>query len=174
MAAYAALVSLMHIIDEIQHHHSPPISLDQHQLQSLTQILSILCEFLERYDSPAADSDEADPLEMRIVDAACAAEDVIESHIVRNIQSSRSREPTTSCFLGCFRGPKNLTNVSFSTEAEQSTLHEDLRQVLEEMELIKKVVVEIHTEKAVVVSASSSYFGKNNSATMVCSDDVLH
>lgn len=177
MAAYAALVSLMHIIDEIRHHHSPPIFLDQHQLQSLTQILSFLCEFLERYDSPAAESDEADPLEMRIVDAACAAEDVIESRIVNNIQSNRSRDLKTSRFLSCFRGPKNLTDISFSAEAEQSTLHHDLKQVLEEMELIKKVAVEIRTEKVVFVSASSSsssYCGKNNSAIMVSSDDVLH
>ncbi|KAL1538024.1 putative late blight resistance protein R1A-3 isoform X1 [Salvia divinorum] len=82
MAAYASLNSLMKVIDDIETHPSPPIFLDKQQVESLTEKLVFLQEFLESYDSPYAYSDEADPLEMRIVDAAHVAEDVIESYII--------------------------------------------------------------------------------------------
>lgn len=91
MAAYAALVSLMHTILQIQHHPSPPISLDKQQAQSLTQNVSFFHEFLERYNSNVASYNaEADPLEIRIADAVHAAEDVIESYLVDNIQLAGS------------------------------------------------------------------------------------
>ena len=86
MAAYAAVVSLMHLIDDIEHHPSPPISIDKQQLESLSQTVTFLQEFLERYNSPFAHSNEANPLEMHIAEAAYAAEDVIESHIVDMIK----------------------------------------------------------------------------------------
>lgn len=80
-AAYAALVSLMHTIDDIESHHSPPISLDKHQLQSLTEAATFLQGFIQGYSSCSDDDDEADPLEMRIAEAAHAAQDLIESYI---------------------------------------------------------------------------------------------
>ena len=67
MAAYAALVSLMHIINDIETHPSPPISLDKKQVESLVEIVTFLQEFLECYKSPYDYSDEADPLEIRIM-----------------------------------------------------------------------------------------------------------
>ncbi|XP_047962160.1 putative late blight resistance protein homolog R1B-16 [Salvia hispanica] len=86
MAAYASLLSIMQIINQIKHHPSPPISMDEKQVESLTDIVMFLQEFLEGYKSPYAEGDEADPLEMRIADAVYAAEDVIESHIVDRIR----------------------------------------------------------------------------------------
>ncbi|KAL3619502.1 hypothetical protein CASFOL_037072 [Castilleja foliolosa] len=88
MAAYAALVSLMHTIDKIENHHSPPITLNKQQVQSLTQNITFLQQFLEAYNPHTSKSCEelADPLEMRIANAAYAAEDVIESHIVDTIE----------------------------------------------------------------------------------------
>ena len=67
MAAYAALNSLMNIIDDVENHPFPPISLDKDQVESLTEIVTFLQEFLEDYKSPYAYSDEADPLEIRIM-----------------------------------------------------------------------------------------------------------
>ncbi|XP_047962147.1 putative late blight resistance protein homolog R1B-12 [Salvia hispanica] len=109
MAAYAALVSLMQTIHQIEHHPSPPISMDKKQVESLTEIVTFLQEFLEGYKSPYADKDEADPLEMRIADAVYAAEDVIESHIVEQLR------------------PDVLV------------LYEALRDVIEDMDLIVEV-----------------------------------
>ncbi|KAL8458636.1 hypothetical protein ACS0TY_036236 [Phlomoides rotata] len=51
MAAYAALVSVMHIIDKIEHHPRPPISLDKLQVESLTEKIAFLQEFLQGYES---------------------------------------------------------------------------------------------------------------------------
>ena len=90
MAAYAAVVSVMQIVDQLQRHPSPPISINNQQVQSLTQNVTFFQQFLEDYDSPHSYSVEADPLEMRIADAAYAAEDVIESYIVDEIQLRRS------------------------------------------------------------------------------------
>ncbi|XP_047946966.1 uncharacterized protein LOC125193246 isoform X2 [Salvia hispanica] len=186
MAAYAALVSLMHLIDDIENHPSPPISLDKHQTRSLTQNVHFLQEFLQAYKSPVSDSDEADPLEMRIADAAYAAEDVIESHIVRKIQLDRSAKAAkTGSFFHCFRGPKDPRNVSSNhgdgdgDEAEK--LYQGVQNVVDEMDRIKRVAKEANTEKAVVLGdqdqrrrfVSSSSTGKKSSGFMVFSDDVL-
>lgn len=60
--------------------------MDKNQVESLTQSFIFLLEFLQHYVSPLDDEDKADPLEMRIVEAAYAAEDIIESYIVHLIQ----------------------------------------------------------------------------------------
>ncbi|GFQ02742.1 putative late blight resistance protein homolog r1a-6 [Phtheirospermum japonicum] len=90
MAAYAALVSVMHIIETIQNHPRPPISFDKEQLQSLTQNITFLQQFLETH------SIDDDGFEGRIADAAYAAEDVIESHIVDQIEANAHGETISS------------------------------------------------------------------------------
>ncbi|KAL6539804.1 hypothetical protein OROHE_011575 [Orobanche hederae] len=86
MAAYAALVSLMHTLEQIKHHPRPPISLDKTQVESLDQWSVFLQSFLEGYSHVGHINDnESADLEMQIADAAYAAEDVIESHIVDQI-----------------------------------------------------------------------------------------
>ncbi|GFP90422.1 putative late blight resistance protein homolog r1a-6 [Phtheirospermum japonicum] len=81
MAAYGALVFVMHIVEQIQSHPlRPPISLDKKLAQSLTDNVTFLQDYLENDSS--VDNEEADALECRIADAAYAAEDIIESHIV--------------------------------------------------------------------------------------------
>ncbi|XP_047947300.1 putative late blight resistance protein homolog R1B-16 [Salvia hispanica] len=185
MAAYAALVSLMHLIDDIENHPSPPISLNKHQTRSLTQNVHFLQEFLQAYKSPVSDSDEADPLEMRIADAAYAAEDVIESHIVRKIQLDRSSKAAkTGSFFNCFRGPMDPGNVSSNHgdgDDEAEKLYQGVQNVIDEMDRIKRVAMEANTEKAVILGdqgrrfvSSFSSTGKKSSGVMVFSDDVLN
>ncbi|KAL1551736.1 putative late blight resistance protein R1A-10 isoform X1 [Salvia divinorum] len=118
MAAYAALVSLTHIIDNLQLHPCPPISLHIKQVESLTEKICFLLEFVEAYNPHLGYTTEADPLESRIADAAYAAEDVIESHIVDRI---------TNC------GEKISSDV----------LYQALETLIEEMGLIEKVAMEI-------------------------------
>ncbi|XP_042011689.1 uncharacterized protein LOC121760141 isoform X1 [Salvia splendens] len=101
----------MQIFDQIELHPSPPISLDNMQVESLTQIVAFLQEFLEGYKSPFADGDEADPLEMRIADAVYTAEDAIESHIVDQTLSAASEDKRDPLgIFNCFRGPKETQN----------------------------------------------------------------
>ncbi|XP_057801525.1 putative late blight resistance protein homolog R1B-23 [Salvia miltiorrhiza] len=236
MAAYAALVSLMHIIDTIEHHHSPPISIHKQQVESLTQILTFLQEFLQGYKSPVADGDESDSLEMRIADLAYAAEDVIESHIVDKLQLSRSKEAKIdtayiaedaveshivdkvqlrrskeakiSCFFNCFGGSKNDSSnhddehinlyqnhgkkeameTAAAAAADEGDaigedvscidFYEDLQQVIEEMNVIKKEAMETAAEAQLQRKVSSTQAGSLTSSSnvkesmMVGFDDV--
>lgn len=86
MAAYAALVSLMQIIENLKLH---PISHDHKQVGSLIEKVNSLQEFLEGYNPNShghpGDTETADPLESRIANAVYEAEDIIESHIVDQI-----------------------------------------------------------------------------------------
>ncbi|XP_047965496.1 probable disease resistance RPP8-like protein 4 [Salvia hispanica] len=135
MAAYGALVSLMHIIDTLKKHPSPPISIDEKQVQSLTQNITFLQDFLDGYVSPFADSHEADPLERRIADAVYAAEDVIESHIVDQIHSG-------------------------STIVADHDFYHNLHKVIEEMDLINKevksIALQAQTKQKPVAALSAS------------------
>ncbi|XP_057802996.1 putative late blight resistance protein homolog R1B-16 [Salvia miltiorrhiza] len=180
MAAYAALVSLMHIIDDLERHHSPPISLNKQQVQSLTENVMFLQEFLEAYISPV--SDEADPLEMRIADAAYAAEDAIASHIVAKIQLSRSTEADISPVSdeADLEDPKTVSSNYDDDDDEEMNLFRDMQNVIQEMDQIKSLAMQRNTEKVVLhdtrrsfVSASSST-GKNSSGMVVWSEGVVN
>ncbi|EYU21831.1 hypothetical protein MIMGU_mgv1a0261622mg, partial [Erythranthe guttata] len=86
MAAYAALLSLRHIIEQLQHHPSPPIFIHQNQVESLTDNLNFLQEFLEQgYPCVGISKGAIDVFESRIADAAHAAEDIIETRVVDQI-----------------------------------------------------------------------------------------
>ncbi|XP_047960679.1 putative late blight resistance protein homolog R1A-10 isoform X2 [Salvia hispanica] len=164
MAAYAALISLMRVIDDIETHPFPPIFLDKQQVESLTEKLVFLQEFLESYNSPYAYSDEADPLEMRIVDAAQAAEDVIESYIIDTIHISAAATDD---------------GASGGGDGEQiSCIHfyQDLQNVIEEVDMIKKEVTGITREKVVHqrnVADLRSSSSTEKKHLMVGFDDVL-
>ncbi|XP_057801501.1 putative late blight resistance protein homolog R1C-3 isoform X3 [Salvia miltiorrhiza] len=190
MAAYAALVSLMNTIDQIEHHPSPPICIDKQQVESLAQILTFLQEFLESYKSPVSDGDEADPLEMRIVDAAHAVEDVIESHIVNVIELGRSN-PNEELFECCdsfsdYTDVEDLLEMPFAAEEVNSReevscidFYEDLQQVIEEMNVIKKEAMETSAEAQLQRKVSSTRAGSLTSSStvkesmMVGFDDVV-
>ncbi|XP_047943126.1 putative late blight resistance protein homolog R1A-10 [Salvia hispanica] len=98
-------------------------------------------EFLDAYISPVAGSHEADPLERRIADAVYAAEDVIESQIVLQIDK---RSPIV----------------------EGHDFYQDLQTVIEEMNLIKneveKIAVEAHLQQKPVAALTSSSSVKEN------------
>ncbi|KAI3459667.1 hypothetical protein Pfo_016330 [Paulownia fortunei] len=151
MAAYAALVSLMHIIEQIQHHPRPPISLDQKQIESLMEKVTLLQDFLEGYSHGS--SKEADGLESRIADAAYAAEDMIESHVVDKILS---------------RSTSHWKNIS-------------LQKVIEDMDFIKTEVMKIKEKTGIQdqlprnsMSAGSLTSPPTGQNSMVGFDDVLN
>ncbi|XP_057785050.1 putative late blight resistance protein homolog R1C-3 isoform X2 [Salvia miltiorrhiza] len=160
MAAYAAIVSLMNTINQIEHHPSPPISIDKQQVESLTQIVTFLQEFLECYKSPVADGDEADPLEMRIVDAAHAVEDVIESHIVNVIELE---------FLQGYvvDAAHAAEEVNSREEVSCIDFYQDLQQVIEEMDVIKKEAMETSAEPQLQRKVSSTHAGSLTSSSTV-------
>lgn len=126
MAAYAALRSLMYILHQIKHHPCPPISLDIHQVESLTKNLTFLLKFLEDKPPRVGYSHEADPLEMRMADVAYAAEDVIEPHIVDQIHAR---------------------SLNSGKRISSDGLYEGVQKVIVEMDAIKKEVMEINQKK---------------------------
>ncbi|XP_047959841.1 putative late blight resistance protein homolog R1C-3 [Salvia hispanica] len=152
MAAYGALVSLMNIIETLEKHPSPPISIHKQQVESLTQIVTFFQEFLDAYISPVvADGHEADPLERRIADAVYAAEDVFESHIVDQIhrQSKKIRR---------FR------RHGKSTIKEE--FYHNLQQVIAEMNLVqeevKKIAVKAQLQQKPIAALASSSTVREN------------
>ncbi|KAL8466257.1 hypothetical protein ACS0TY_035389 [Phlomoides rotata] len=118
------------------------------------------------YKSHVVYSSEADALEMRIADAAYAAEDAIESHIMDQIHGGQR------IFI-FFKKKKRISSVDF---------YQGLQRVLEDMDSLNKEVIEIK-ERMVVQhqlhrsssisggTLRSSSTGKNT--TMVGFDDVL-
>ncbi|KAG8362961.1 hypothetical protein BUALT_BualtUnG0018100 [Buddleja alternifolia] len=156
MAAYAALVSLMNIIEQIQHHPRPPISLYKKQVESLTKKVTFLQDFLENY--PPERNHETDALEILIADAAQLAEDIIESHIVNRILT----QSTTS-------HGENITSFDF---------YQRLWDAIEYMDLIMQEVTEkevkVRLPKHSTLSDASSRPPTSNCGnTMVGSEDVL-
>ncbi|XP_047959872.1 putative late blight resistance protein homolog R1A-10 [Salvia hispanica] len=156
MAAYAALVSVMNIIDTLNRHPHPPISLHPKQAESLTEKITFLEGFLGIYSPHLPYSKEADPLESSIADAAYAAEYIIESHIVDQIKMD-----------GVRAGPKSL--------------YEALEEVIKDMDLIEKEAKEIkqtlgvqhqlHTKSTPSDSLKSSPIAKESS--MVGAEEAL-
>ncbi|XP_047952527.1 putative late blight resistance protein homolog R1B-16 [Salvia hispanica] len=187
MAAYAALTSLMHILDDIKHHPSPPISIHEQQLESLTQTVTSFQQFLETYISPVSDTNKADPLEIRIAEAAYAAQDVIESHIVDMIKlrkssgayhgqihsggetSTQSKSLMWSNHFGCLMKPINHgRKISYV-----DNLYRCLKKVIKDMHLVKKEAMKIYVADTQLHRSISTSGGSSRSSIMVGFDDVL-
>ncbi|XP_057775503.1 putative late blight resistance protein homolog R1A-10 [Salvia miltiorrhiza] len=149
MAAYGALVSLMHIIDRLENHPSPPISIDKQQVESLTQNVTFLQDFLDSYISPVVDDHEADSLERRIADAVYAAEDVIESQIVLQIHNRSTIVGKMSSFINLFRARCKCATI-------EDKFYHDLQQVIEEMNSISTAADQLQRKVSSTHAASSS------------------
>ncbi|XP_057775513.1 putative late blight resistance protein homolog R1A-10 [Salvia miltiorrhiza] len=153
MAAYGALVSLMHIIDRLEKHPSPPISIHKQQVESLTQNVTFLQDFLDAYISPVVDDHEADSLERRIADAVYAAEDVIESQIVLQIHNRSTIRGKMSSFIKLFRARCKCA-ANYINAAED--FYHDLQQVIEEMNSISTAADQLQRKVSSTHAASSS------------------
>ncbi|KAL8546125.1 hypothetical protein ACS0TY_006014 [Phlomoides rotata] len=136
MAAYAAVLSLFHTLNHINIHPCPPISLHQSQVDSLTQNITFLQDYLERYPNQ-----EDDDLETRITAAAYAAEDLIETHIVDQIHHARS------------------TSNHWGEHISSADLYGGLERVIQDMDLIRNEVMEIIQDKIMTNSSLSTASG---------------
>lgn len=87
--AYAAVVSLMNVVNRFQH-PACPVSFDRLQMQTILEKVSELVDFLENYYSETRSKGSLDGLERKMTSAAHAAEDIIESSYVhRFLQKKR-------------------------------------------------------------------------------------
>ncbi|XP_057780809.1 putative late blight resistance protein homolog R1B-16 [Salvia miltiorrhiza] len=117
MAAYAALVSVMNIIEQMMSHPRLSTALDKKQIESLGAKADGLLELITNTNIDGGNK-EASDLESQIASAAHAAEDVIESHIVDQI-------PAGSC------------------QASHGCSLLDLQQIIEEMDGIMRKGAEL-------------------------------
>ncbi|KAL1551665.1 putative late blight resistance protein R1B-16 isoform X1 [Salvia divinorum] len=162
MAAYGALVSVMHIVDQVQTHPFPPISIHQKQAESLTEAVSSLQHFLEGYSPRGGYTDEEDFWESRIAEAAYDAEDVIESYIVDRIRAR--------------------SEIDVEQHTSSADFYQGLQMVIANMNSIKIEIKEkmvLQDQNHSIKSARSAAAGSSRStstpqnATMIGFDDVL-
>ncbi|KAL7115018.1 hypothetical protein ACP275_04G157900 [Erythranthe tilingii] len=146
MAAYAALVSLTTTMDHIQNHPLFSISFDKIQMESLGEKIRFLLEFIEADYSHGViiTIKQVEILESQIAAAAYAAEDVIESHVVDQIQAMEDAKRYSARLLRYLK--KAVTSTESDVVEDQihggSTSLIDLQTVIEEMDSIKKKVIE--------------------------------
>ncbi|KAL2464550.1 Disease resistance RPP8-like protein 3 [Forsythia ovata] len=124
--AYAALLSLKHLLEHTQDHDYQYLILDEkQQIESLLQKLRFLQDFLDH--SPQKSSETIDCLESQIRDAAYEAEDIIESHITNRVHEESASKRGDIFTPFCHK----------------------LEEVIEEIDSIKKRVEKIKDENDV-------------------------
>ncbi|KAL0356135.1 UNVERIFIED_CONTAM: putative late blight resistance proteinR1B-16 [Sesamum radiatum] len=92
--AYAALVSLMHNLEDGRYPAQCPTILNRGLIESLREKLGFLQEFLQDYSQRSCK--EVESLESRIRQAAYVAEDIIESIVVKSTVE-RDMSPSPFC-----------------------------------------------------------------------------
>ncbi|KAL0362485.1 UNVERIFIED_CONTAM: putative late blight resistance proteinR1B-14 [Sesamum calycinum] len=103
LAAYASLLSLAHVLDQIQHPvYRRRLCLDTEQLRGLQEKVHHLQDFLEDY-SQRRISQEVEDLVRQIPVVAYEAEDVIDSYVVYELGTSLDRsDDHDAAALSCF------------------------------------------------------------------------
>ncbi|KAK4478012.1 hypothetical protein RD792_017277 [Penstemon davidsonii] len=114
--AYAAIVSLIHLIDEqipIYIARRPTI-FSKKQLEEIKYLKEKACfiqDHLESHSHKDRGSNEAQDLDRRIVDASYAASDIIESHIVNDIMDQEKETAFQSCVEAILHVSEVVQNV---------------------------------------------------------------
>ncbi|XP_057780805.1 putative late blight resistance protein homolog R1A-4 [Salvia miltiorrhiza] len=132
MAAYAALVSVMNIIEQMMSHPRLSIVFDKKQIESIGEKADGLLNLITNTNIDGG-SKEASDLESQIASAAHAAEDVIESHIVDQIHAEKKQARTNFMLRLWQRRNRPSHKCSLS----------DLQQIIEEMDGIKRKGAEL-------------------------------
>ncbi|KAL7153208.1 hypothetical protein ABFS83_04G150900 [Erythranthe nasuta] len=152
MAAYAALVSLITTMDHIQKHSRLSISFDTNQMESIIEKVGLLLDFVEN-DTHGVISTQVEVLESQIASVAYAAEDLIESHVVGQIQAMKDAKrkfikPLNSMRLLCCL-KKGVTTESDLVDDQihgGSISVVDLQTVIDDMDSVKKKVMAFKEE----------------------------
>ncbi|KAK4441014.1 putative late blight resistance proteinR1B-13 [Sesamum alatum] len=128
VAAYASLLSLAHVLDQIQHPvHRHRLRLDTEQLRTLQEKVKHLQEFLEDNHSKKKISQEVEDLARQIPVVADEAEDVIDSHVVYVGTSPDRSDHDAAAMLSSF--------------------YQDLDKVIQEMDSIIKELMGVVKEE---------------------------
>ncbi|KAG8388496.1 hypothetical protein BUALT_Bualt02G0131700 [Buddleja alternifolia] len=119
-AAYAAVVSLIHVVENIQNPSMHWILVDRKQIQALHEKVCSLQDFLEDSYNTRRSKLEINGLVSQIADASHEAEDIIESYVVDQIHGQSSDDNAEKSF---------------------TFFCQDIEKVMEKMDLIKQKVI---------------------------------
>ncbi|KZV24872.1 hypothetical protein F511_14755 [Dorcoceras hygrometricum] len=145
MAAYASLLSLGHILDQLLEH--PPRQrdvFDRAQIDSLLEIITFLRDFLEDYS--LIRGDEMQGLEGKIAGSAYAAEDIMESRVVDQILEDSEAERSAYAAEDIMESrvvDQILEDSEAESESSSTLFCQDLQKVIEEFDCLKKDVMKL-------------------------------
>ncbi|XP_022857920.1 putative late blight resistance protein homolog R1A-3 [Olea europaea var. sylvestris] len=130
--AHAAVVSLMHALEQILQHPNLHLNLfKQQEIDCLFKKLKSLRDFLEKYSQNS--SEHVLSVEIKIRDAAYCAEDVIESHICNTVLSQSGSHGQES----------SLQHLLPVLPISGSDPHTDFQKIIKEFDSIMEEVVKI-------------------------------
>ncbi|KAG8378795.1 hypothetical protein BUALT_Bualt07G0022100 [Buddleja alternifolia] len=186
VAAYASVVSLMHVLDQIQHPDRLRLFLNTKQIQTLKEKFSFLLEFLETYSR--TNNEDIEDLARQITEVANDGEDIIDFHVVHQLRGEYEDKSDTGVSLlfsediddfhvedQIREGSENKIDMGVST-----SFYQDIDKVIEKIDSIKKELMRVnqkiivHKEQTrVSVTAGSSKLASNRKNTVVGFDDHL-
>ncbi|KAL1553935.1 hypothetical protein AAHA92_14550 [Salvia divinorum] len=161
-AAYAALVSLTHVLHQIL--HPPPLNqiiIPRDQIESLQHKVCFLLDSLQTHSREEGIQD----LEKKIAEAAYAAEDILESHVVTQIRDKypihRAESSALShqyCGLNGVKGlhamVRKLGKINYKNE---------IPRVIKKFQSIEKEVVRIIDKKGIEgLNSSNSHLATSS------------
>ncbi|XP_073318154.1 disease resistance protein RPP13-like [Primulina huaijiensis] len=185
MAAYASLLSLGNILDQLLQYPPRQIAvLDKAQIHFLLENITFLQDFIE--DFSLTRGDEIHALEEKIASSAYAAQDVIASRVVDQILEDseaerRGRRSGIFSYLGYFKLCSRKMTLPYVLRSS-TLLSQDLQKVVEEIGSIQKNVMKIKETEGIKImeqprkaaTAGSFIRGASNSKnTMVGFDKDL-
>ncbi|KAG8379659.1 hypothetical protein BUALT_Bualt07G0112100 [Buddleja alternifolia] len=176
VAAYAAVVSLIHVLENIQNSSMHWILLDREQIQSLHQRVCSLQDFLEDFYNTRSKL-EIKGLESQIADASHEAEDIIESYVVGRIHDQIDGK---NGYFTCVSQVVKCFTCFSQVDKRFIFFCQDIEKVMGKMDLIEQKVINIKEKiTGVVKDQQPEEFGSSRQApptaknTMVGFDDHL-
>ncbi|KAL2243749.1 putative late blight resistance protein homolog R1A-10 [Sesamum indicum] len=162
VAAYASLLSLSHVLENLQHPaRRTRLHLDSNQVQTLHQTVQFLLEFLE-VDSGRI-SQEMEDLARQIAILADEAEDVIDLHVVYQLgQGSRDKSQDMAALSSFYQDIHKVV--------------QKIDSIMNELGMIRKESTDVSKQQPVVFvleSSSTAFTSSGKSSTMVGFDEHL-
>ncbi|KAL0440953.1 UNVERIFIED_CONTAM: putative late blight resistance proteinR1B-8 [Sesamum radiatum] len=161
VAAYASLVSLSDVLDNVQHPaRRHRLHLDEEQIQSLQQKVLFLEHFLELHDSQRINP-EMEDLARQLVVVVDEADDIIDFHVVNQLLERSQDKTRHMAVLSSFR-------------QDIDKIIKKIDSITEKLMVVKEEWVDVQEQLPIVsVSVGSTTLPSSDKNTMVGFDELL-